>query len=52
MSFLAFILKGLARQRTRTLLTILGIGIGITTVVALGSVASGLKAASGEIAHL
>jgi len=49
MSFLALIARNLVRQRTRTLLTVLGIGIGITTVVALGSITQGMKAASEDI---
>lgn len=49
MSFSLLILKNLLRQRTRTALTVLGISIGITTVVALGVVVGGIKAASGEI---
>jgi putative ABC transport system permease protein len=51
-TFAAFILRNLARQRTRSALTVLGIGIGITTVIALGAVTSGLKAASVDLAHL
>ncbi len=49
MTFFALILKNLLRQRIRTGLTILGISIGITTVVALGVVTESLKASSGEI---
>ncbi|MCC6790635.1 MAG: ABC transporter permease [Thermomicrobiales bacterium] len=49
MSFTILVLKNLLRQRTRSALTILGIAIGITTVVALGVIADGLKATSGEI---
>lgn len=49
MSFLALILKNLIRQPVRTGLTVLGISVGITTVVALGVIAGSLKAASGEI---
>jgi putative ABC transport system permease protein len=48
-SFLALIAKNLVRQPIRTGLTILGISIGITTVVALGVIAAGLKATSGDI---
>jgi putative ABC transport system permease protein len=51
MSFLTLILKNLIRQRTRTALTVLGISIGITTVVALGVIADGLLAASEEVVH-
>jgi len=47
-SFAGLILKNLFRQRVRTTLTVLGIAIGITTVVALGVITAGFKAASGE----
>jgi putative ABC transport system permease protein len=50
-SFVSLIVRNLVRHRTRTLLTVLGIGIGITTVIALGAVTSGLKASSEEMAH-
>jgi putative ABC transport system permease protein len=49
MSFFTLIIKNLLRQRVRTLLTVLGIGVGITTVVALGVITNALKATSGEI---
>ncbi len=49
MSFLALIARNLIRQRTRTLLTVAGIGIGITTVVALGSITQGMKATSEDL---
>jgi putative ABC transport system permease protein len=52
MSFLSLIIKNLVRQRVRTALTVLGISIGITTVVALGVVTDSLKATSGEILKL
>ena len=52
MSFLSLIIKNLVRQRVRTGLTVLGISIGITTVVALGVVTDSLKATSGEILQL
>jgi putative ABC transport system permease protein len=51
-SFLELILKNIIRQRIRTGLTVLGISLGITTVVALGVVTESLKASSGEILHL
>ena len=35
--------KNIARQRTRTFLTVLGIVIGIGAVVALGSISEGLN---------
>lgn len=43
MSFLGLVGKNLMRQRVRSLLTLLGISLGITTVVALGVVTAGLK---------
>jgi putative ABC transport system permease protein len=51
-SFMSLILKNLLRQRTRTILTVLGISIGITTVVALGVITDSLKATAGEIINL
>jgi putative ABC transport system permease protein len=50
-SFLSLVIRNLVRQRTRTGLTVVGIGIGITTVIALGAVTSGLKGASQQMAH-
>jgi putative ABC transport system permease protein len=47
-SFSALVLKNLLRQRTRTALTLLGISIGIATVVALGVITEGLKSSSSE----
>ena len=44
MTFISFVLRNVARQRMRTSLTIVGIAVGITTVVALGAVAAGLRA--------
>ena len=52
MSFIALIIKNLVRQRIRTSLTVLGISMGITTVVALGVVTSSLKESAGEIIRL
>ncbi|HTX60895.1 MAG TPA: ABC transporter permease [Methanobacterium sp.] len=43
MSFLKLILKNPFRNRTRALLAIIGIAIGIATIVALGMVTSGLQ---------
>jgi putative ABC transport system permease protein len=51
-SFSSLILKNLLRQRTRTILTVIGISIGITTVVALGVITDSLKATAGEIINL
>jgi putative ABC transport system permease protein len=49
MSFLALILKNLLRQPVRTGLAILGIGIGITTIVALGAITGGLKGSMEDV---
>jgi putative ABC transport system permease protein len=49
MSFISLLLKNLVRQRVRTGLTVLGICVGITTVVALGVITSGLKDMAGDI---
>jgi putative ABC transport system permease protein len=49
MSFPMLILKNLFRQRVRSILTVLGISIGITTVVTLGVVTDGMKATMGDI---
>jgi putative ABC transport system permease protein len=48
-SFGALIFKNLFRQRVRTSLTVIGIGLGIATVVALGAVIGGMKATAGDI---
>src|SRR3989337_372699 len=52
MSFIALILKNLLRQRVRTGCTVLGISLGITTVVALGVITSGFKATAAELLRL
>ena len=49
MSFSALVLRNLFRQRVRTLLTVLGISVGITTVVALGAITAGLKGTMTEL---
>lgn len=49
MSFIALIARNLFRQPVRALLTTLGIAIGITTVVALGTVVEGLKVSSEQV---
>jgi len=49
MSFISLITKNLFRQPVRTALTVLGISIGITTVVALGVIVSGMKATMGQM---
>jgi len=48
-SFAALALRNLVRQRVRTTLTVLGIAVGITTVVALGVVTGGLRDAVGAV---
>ena len=49
MSFTFFIFSNLLRQKVRTGLTVLGISIGITTVVALGIFVNSAKAATEEL---
>lgn len=51
MSFFALVIKNLVRQPVRTGLTVLGISIGITTVVALGVVVGGLRETANQILH-
>lgn len=51
MSFATLIMKNLFRQRVRTVLTICGIAVGITTVVALGVVTQGMKQTSAQMIH-
>lgn len=46
MSFIKLILKNPFRNRTRAILAIIGIAIGIATIVALGMVTGGLQAAT------
>ena len=43
MSFLSLVFRNLFRQRMRTTLTVVGISVGITIVVALGAVTGGMK---------
>ncbi|HEX6031635.1 MAG TPA: FtsX-like permease family protein [Tepidiformaceae bacterium] len=52
MSFVGLVVKNLLRQRVRAGLTLLGISIGITTVVALGAITNGLKGAAGEVLQI
>jgi putative ABC transport system permease protein len=47
-TFTELVLKNLVRQPVRTLLAALGIAVGVTTVVALGAITSGLRASSGD----
>ena len=49
MSFLGLIFKNLLRQPVRAGLTLLGISVGITTVVALGIITSGLKSTFSDV---
>jgi putative ABC transport system permease protein len=51
MSFARLVLKNLLRHRTRSSLTVLGISLGIMTVVALGVIADGLQTMAGHIAR-
>ncbi|MCE5215063.1 MAG: ABC transporter permease [Methanobacterium sp.] len=48
MSFLGLVVKNPFRNRTRTLLAIIGIAIGIATIVALGIITDGLKSSTEE----
>jgi putative ABC transport system permease protein len=52
MTFFGLVAKNLFRQKTRTGLTVLGISIGIMTVIALGVVADGLRASTGDLLRL
>lgn len=47
MSFTNLVLKNLLRQRVRAGLTLVGISLGITTIVALGVITAGLKQTAG-----
>lgn len=49
MSFLLFILSNLLRQKIRTALTVIGISIGITAVVALGIITKSALSATGQL---
>jgi putative ABC transport system permease protein len=51
MSFARLVLKNLLRHRTRSSLTVLGISLGIMTVVALGVITDGLQTMAGHIAR-
>lgn len=52
MSFLSLIVSNLVRRRVRSVLTVVGIGIGITTIVALGAVTAGAKQAAGQMLRI
>lgn len=52
MSFLKLILKNPFRNRSRALLSILGIGIGILTIIALGALMNGLLASADDSLHI
>ena len=43
------ILKNLLRRKTRTVLTVLGICVGVTAIIALGALADGFKAGYGSM---
>jgi putative ABC transport system permease protein len=51
MPFFVLVFRNLLRQRIRTLLTAVGISIGIATVVALGVVTHSFKATAEDILH-
>ncbi|MBZ9571079.1 ABC transporter permease [Methanobrevibacter sp. TMH8] len=52
MSFLKLILKNPFRNRSRAILSILGIGIGIITIVALGAITNGLVESAESTLHV
>ncbi|MDR2967912.1 MAG: ABC transporter permease [Methanobacteriaceae archaeon] len=52
MSFLKLIFKNPFRKRSRAILSILGIGIGIITIVALGSIMNGLVTGAEDNIHV
>jgi len=51
MSFLSLIFKNPFRRKSRALLAIIGISIGIATIVALGGITAGLTAALDDTLH-
>jgi putative ABC transport system permease protein len=51
MSFVSLVFRNLFRQRMRTTLTVVGISIGITIVVALGAITGGMKQTAGAMIH-
>jgi putative ABC transport system permease protein len=51
MPFLLLIFSNLLRQRIRTFLTVLGISIGITTVVALGVITHSVASSTSDLLH-
>ena len=51
MSFISLIFKNPFRNKSRALLAIIGIGIGIATIVALGAITAGLTATMDDTLH-
>ena len=51
MSFLSLIIKNPFRNKSRAILAIIGIGIGIATIVALGGITEGLIASAEDTLH-
>src|SRR3990172_9143666 len=49
MAFLTLIIKNIWRQKARTILTVLGISLGIATIVTLGVIVGGLKESVGGL---
>jgi putative ABC transport system permease protein len=49
MSFASLVFRNLFRQRMRTTLTIIGLSVGITIVVALGAITGGLASTAGAM---
>lgn len=51
MSFLTLILKNPFRSKSRAVLAIIGIGIGIATIIALGAITDGMIASADDTLH-
>lgn len=51
MSFLTLILKNPFRSKSRAILAIIGIGIGIATIIALGAITDGMIASADDTLH-
>jgi putative ABC transport system permease protein len=49
MNYFSLVMKNVMRQKTRTVLTLVGISIGIATIVTLGMVSEGMKKTMGSM---
>jgi putative ABC transport system permease protein len=49
MNYFSLVMKNVMRQKTRTVLTLIGISIGIATIVTLGMVSDGMKKTMGSM---